>query len=106
MVLDFASQGASAFVAELTAKMPALKVIGIAIGGTVLPFEHWVELGVVGFVDDNGSTDDVIAAIECVARGDYALSPTTTRALMQGVKRPRVPEAVRKLTPRETQNPR
>lgn len=106
-VLDFASTGAHDFAEALVTQIPGLKIVGIAIGSTSLPVADWAQLGVVGFVDDNGSIDDVVAAILRVSKGDYALSPATTNALVSGLinrcESRREPQGARKLTPREIQ---
>ena len=107
LVLDVGSAGASDFVADLRDAGPAPRIVGVAIGSTRIEIAEWAALGVAGFVDDNGSIEDVLAAIQRVARGEFSSSPRTTAALVSGlidrVERFRLPEGARRLTPRETQ---
>lgn len=107
VVLDIASAGASDFAAALRAVCPCSKLVGIAIGSTSLDVADWAQLGVAGFVDDNGTIDDVVAAIRRVARGEFSSTPRTTAALVTAlidrVEQCRPPEGARRLTPRETQ---
>ena len=107
VVLDFASCGSRDFAEDLVTQIPGIMIVGIAIGSTACPVADWAELGVVGFVDDSGTIIDVIAAIQRVSKGNYAMSPSTTTELVAGLinrrDQRRKPEASRKLTPRETQ---
>lgn len=107
LVLDVGSTGAGAFATSLRDDGIRARIVGIAIGSTRRDIADWAELGVAGFVDDQGSIDDVVAAIRRVARGEFSSSPRTTAALVSSlierVERGRLPEGVRRLTPRETQ---
>lgn len=107
VVLDFACSGSHGFARDLIGRLPGIRIVGIAIGSTSLPVADWAELGVVGFVDDTGSIEDLVSAVLRVARGDYALSRETTNDLVSGLidrcERRRIPEGAQKLTPRETQ---
>jgi DNA-binding NarL/FixJ family response regulator len=107
VVLDIASAGASDFAMTLRVLCPCSRLVGIAIGSTSMDVADWAQLGVAGFVDDNGTIDDVVAAIRRVARGEFSSTPRTAAALVTAlidrVERCRPPEGVRRLTPRETQ---
>jgi len=107
VVLDFASAAAGGFASRLRDTRPSTQIVGIAIGNTGLCMADWAELGVGGFVDDDGDLDDVIAAILRVARGEFSGSPRTTATLVDQLvdrmKRHRQPEGSKRLTPRETE---
>ncbi|MDJ0628963.1 MAG: response regulator transcription factor [Rhodobacter sp.] len=107
LVLDVGSSGAGAFAADLRQNQCTVGIVGIAIGSTTLDIADWAELGVAGFVDDHASIEDVVAAIKRVSRGEFSGSPKTTAALVSAlvgrVTSCRMPEGVKKLTPRETQ---
>jgi two-component system, NarL family, nitrate/nitrite response regulator NarL len=85
---------------------PAVKVLVLAVPDDD---EHdviaWAEAGAAGFVTAEQSFDDLVAAIECVARGELACSPwlagvllRRVSALAEGVERP---EPAATLTERE-----
>mmetsp|Transcript_587 Transcript_587/g.1651 ORF Transcript_587/g.1651 Transcript_587/m.1651 type:complete len:224 (-) Transcript_587:91-762(-) len=107
VVLDIGSAGASTFATNLRAVCPCSKLVGIAIGSTSIDVADWAQLGVAGFVDDNGTIEDVVAAIRRVARGEFSSTPRTTAALVTAlidrVNQSQPPEGARRLTPRETQ---
>ena len=107
VVLDVGSAGASCFASHLRSSGDCSGIVGIAIGSTSLEIAEWASIGVAGFVDDNGSIDDVLAAIRRVARGEFSSSPRTTAELVLGliekVECRRLPDSISRLTPREMQ---
>ncbi|WP_166434024.1 response regulator transcription factor [Roseovarius spongiae] len=107
VVLDVGSAGSGKFARTLCGTSRAVPMVGVAIGSTRHDIADWAELGVKGFVDDSGSIEDVVDAIERVARGEFSSSPQTTAQLVtrliERVERRLSPEGARQLTPRETQ---
>lgn len=59
-----------------------------------------VERGADGFLHKDAAPAEIESAIRAVARGERALSPRATSALVEGVRRGR-PAAIDELTPRE-----
>lgn len=107
LILDFGSRDSLEFVERLRPLRLAMRLVGIAIGKSPLDFSDWAKAGVSGFVDNDGSIEDVVRAVLLVLRGDFCCSPSTTAAVVSGlIERPRRPRADRpaaRLTQRETE---
>ncbi|HEX8224044.1 MAG TPA: response regulator transcription factor [Allosphingosinicella sp.] len=106
VILDFGSRDSHDFAERLRPLRLPVRLVGIAIGKSPLDFADWAKAGVSGFVDNDGSIDDVVRAVLLVSRGDFSCSPSTAAAVVSGLigraRRPR-PEPVSGLTPRETE---
>lgn len=104
-VLDFGSARAKEFVKRARAVLPDARIVGIAIGKSATALADWAEAGVVGFVEDAGSIDDLVRAVLLVSRGEFCCSPRTAAEVIGGlIGRPRAPRApASRLTPREEQ---
>lgn len=104
-VLDFGSAWSRGFVDSLRERDSTARIVGIAIGKSATALADWAEAGVFGFVEDNGSIEDLVQAVLLVARGEFCCSPKTAAEVVGGlIGRPRPAIAIcSKLTPRETE---
>lgn len=110
IVVDFGALAASAFVARLRTDGVGSHVIGIAIGKSRQSLAEWAAAGVSGFVDDDGSVDDVVRTVIGVTQGQFCSSPRTAQAVVQGLiarpvatPLPASSAITARLTPRERQ---
>jgi DNA-binding NarL/FixJ family response regulator len=106
-ILDFGSSAARGCVERLRADHRRLRIVGIAIGKSTTTLSGWAEAGVCGFVEDDGTVDDVVRAILLVARGDFCCSPRAAAAIIAGLiardRRPLPAEVRARLTCREAE---
>jgi DNA-binding NarL/FixJ family response regulator len=107
VILDFGSRDSHEFAERLRPMRLSVRVVGIAIEKSPLDFADWAQAGVSGFVDNDGSIDDVVRAVLLVSRGDFCSSPRTAAAVVSGLigrpRRPRPEPVCSGLTPRETE---
>jgi two-component system, NarL family, nitrate/nitrite response regulator NarL len=107
LILDFGSRDSHAFAERLRAFHLAMRLIGIAIDKSPLDVADWAKAGVSGFIDNDGTVDDVVRAVLGVARGDFCCSPRTAAAVVSGLierpYRPRPDASAAQLTRRETE---
>lgn len=108
VILDFGAAQARACVDRLRTAFPELRIVGIAIGKSAITLSGWAEAGVCGFVEDDGTPDDVARAVRLVARGEFCCSPSAAAIIVSGLiirdERPPLPAEVRaRLTPREAE---
>lgn len=108
VVVDFGAAAAPAFVARLRADGTGCRIVGIAIGKSGRTPADWAAAGVRGFVDDNGTINDVVRTVIGVAQGHFCCSPHTASEVVQGlIARPTEPPRLARsaiaarLTPRE-----
>jgi two-component system, NarL family, nitrate/nitrite response regulator NarL len=90
--------------------VPHQKVVVLAVLEDEDEVIAWAEAGAVGYVSRDGSSDDLIATIKAVARGETLCSPRMVAALLRRLasvadgSRPRSPiSSDDRLTPRERQ---
>jgi DNA-binding NarL/FixJ family response regulator len=107
VVLDFGSHGARDCVERLRATRPELNIVGIAIGKSGITLSGWAEAGVCGFVEDDGTIDELVRAVLLVWRGDFSCSPRAAASIVAGLiarDRPMLRADLRaRLTPREAE---
>ena len=121
LVLDIGAKGAAQMAGQWFQASGRAQTVGVAIGKSDFTVSDWARLGVAGFVDDDGSIEQVSGAIQRVARGAFCCSPRTTAQVVSGLVAPaakrrltalsmpeykRLPEqstSRSRLTPRETQ---
>ena len=85
VLLDMAMEGALAGVDELAASAQGIRIMALAvpeIGGEVVAY---AEAGVHGYVTRDASLDELVAAVESVARGELIVSPHMAASLLQRV---------------------
>jgi len=107
VVLDFGSNGARDCVDRLRSTHPALDIVGVAIGKSGTTLSGWAEAGVCGFVEDDGTFDDLVRAVLLVWHGDFSCSPRAAASIVAGlIARDHPPlraDLRARLTPREAE---
>lgn len=101
-LLDVGMPGGCALVRELAVRAagpPVVAFAGAERGAVVL---EWVEAGAVGYVESDGSVDDLVAALRGAARGQPCCSPRVASLLFRqlaGTPRAPHPPAGRAASP-------
>jgi DNA-binding NarL/FixJ family response regulator len=107
VVLDAALDEGTAAVRALRAATPSLRVVALAVRGSVADAVDWAEAGVAGFVEADESLDSLLDTVHGVANGGALCSPQLTAALIGRVaslaEERRAPGAASSLTSRELQ---
>jgi DNA-binding NarL/FixJ family response regulator len=105
VLLDMAMTGSVGVVRALIEAAPGVKVVALAVTETEDEILSCAEAGIAGYVPREGSVNDLIAAIESVARDEARCSPQITAALLRRVAslagERRVEGSVAVLTPRQ-----
>jgi DNA-binding NarL/FixJ family response regulator len=104
VVLDLGAAG-SLLVRELTARVPELRVIALAVTETPDNVVEWAEAGIAGLVTPDGTVGDLTDAIMCAARDELVCSPRVAGTLLRRVRAlaARDENGDTSLTPREVQ---
>jgi DNA-binding NarL/FixJ family response regulator len=72
-------------LAEAVAALPEARFVALGVGDMEEAMA-WVEVGVVGFLEQRDSFDDLRAVIDSVMRGELRCSPRMAAALLQRVR--------------------
>lgn len=106
VLLDMETPGSLGLVRRIRLSIPGVWVVALAVPDDENTVIACAEAGVAGYVTRNQSIEDVVAAVESVARGEMIASPRLAATLLRRVtalasdrNSPSVPEA--RLTPRE-----
>jgi two-component system nitrate/nitrite response regulator NarL len=83
VLLDTATPGALALTREVAERMPATKVVAIALAETEHDVLEWAEAGVAGYVPRDASIADLVAAVEGTARGELRCSTRVAAGLLR-----------------------
>lgn len=106
-LLDAALDEGTAAVRALHMAAPSLRVVALAVRGSVADAVGWAEAGVAGFVECDESLDTLLDKVDAVASGETLCSPQLTAALIGRVaalaQERRVPGYASSLTSRELQ---
>jgi DNA-binding NarL/FixJ family response regulator len=106
-LLDAALDEGTAAVRALHVATPSLRVVALAVRGSVADAVEWAEAGVAGFVEADESLDALLDKVAGVANGGAHCSPQLTAALIGRVAaladERRVPGRASSLTSRELQ---
>jgi two-component system nitrate/nitrite response regulator NarL len=106
-LLDAALDEGTAAVRALHGAAPTLRVVVLAVRGSVADAVEWAEAGVAGFVECDESLDALLDKVDEAARGETRCSPQLTAALIGRVatlaEERRVPGRASTLTSRELQ---
>jgi two-component system, NarL family, nitrate/nitrite response regulator NarL len=107
VVLDFGSGGARDCVERLRSRHPTLSIVGVAVGKSSTALSDWAAVGVCGFVEDDGTIDDLVRAVLLVSRGHFSCSPRAAATIVAGLiarDHPPLQADLRaRLTPREAE---
>ena len=85
VLLDMAIPDNVWLVRALVAAVPGTKVVALAVPEIEREVIACAEAGVAGYVTREGSVEDVVEAVESVARGEMLCSPRMAATLLQRV---------------------
>jgi two-component system, NarL family, nitrate/nitrite response regulator NarL len=85
VLLDMAIPDNVWLVRALVAAVPGTKVVALAVPEVEREVIACAEAGVAGYVTREGSVEDVVEAVESVARGEMLCSPRMAATLLQRV---------------------
>jgi DNA-binding NarL/FixJ family response regulator len=85
VVLDLGTAG-PAFVRDLAARAPKLRVIALAVTETPSNVVEWAEAGIAGLVTEDGTVTDLIEAIVSAAHDELLCSPRAAAVLLRHVR--------------------
>jgi two-component system nitrate/nitrite response regulator NarL len=85
VLVDAAGRPTPAAVGELVRAIPEAKVVVLAVADTEQEVLNYAEVGVVGYVTRDASLDELVSAIESVARDEMICSPRMTATLLRRV---------------------
>jgi DNA-binding NarL/FixJ family response regulator len=85
VLLDMAIPDNVWLVRALVAAVPGTKVVALAVPDVEREVLACAEAGVAGYVTREGSVEDLVAAVESVARGEMLCSPRMAATLLQRV---------------------
>ena len=83
VVIDMATTASDDIVRSIGAQAAAVKTVAFAVGDSEEELLACVDAGVAGYVSRDASMDDLVAAIESVARGDLPVPPRIAAALFR-----------------------
>jgi DNA-binding NarL/FixJ family response regulator len=83
LLLDVALTDGPQAVGLLTAALPDLKVVALAVRDVTRDVMPCVEAGACGFVTSDASVDELVAAVESAARGEALFSPMMAATLLR-----------------------
>ncbi len=83
VVLDMATRDCLQIVRAISQKAPTIKIIAFAVEESDREVLTCAEAGVAGYVPPEGSTDELVAMIENVTRGEILCSPRMAAMLFR-----------------------
>jgi DNA-binding NarL/FixJ family response regulator len=85
VLVDLASARDLADVRTLSERYPRSRVLALGVENSGNTIADCAEAGVAGFVDRDGSVEELLATIRCTASGELRCSPRIAAALMQRI---------------------
>jgi DNA-binding NarL/FixJ family response regulator len=85
VLLDMAIPDNAWLVSALVAAVPGTRVVALAVPENEREVLACAEAGVAGYVTREGSVEDLVAAVESVARGEILCSPRMAATLFQRI---------------------
>jgi two-component system nitrate/nitrite response regulator NarL len=105
VLVDMPTPAGANAVRTLVAAAPEIKVVALAVPEVEADVIAVAEAGAAGYVAREGSMDDLVVAVESVARGECLLSPEIAAKLFRRVatlaREPRIEPLGERLTARE-----
>ena len=103
LVLDASTSAGLGVAREMKIAEPSLPIIGFGISESAADVIGCAEAGLAGFIGQDGSVDDLVAAVAGALRGEFKCSPRVTTILCARLARlaDRGNHAAASLTPRE-----
>jgi two-component system, NarL family, nitrate/nitrite response regulator NarL len=108
VLVDMAAKPRPAAVRDFVLAVPDAKVVALALANAEEDVLDYAEAGIVGYVTRESSLDELVSAIESVARDEMVCSPRMTATLLRRVaelaaSRGLEPARAARLTGRELQ---
>ena len=106
IILDLSFNGALDFAEQLRARLPAVRLVGFAIGECDPQLAAWARTGVCGYVDKEGSMEDIVRTVLHALKGELYCSPRLGAQLVAQLSAPTqrpLSCATADLTPREAE---
>jgi DNA-binding NarL/FixJ family response regulator len=85
ILLDLSTPRSLEHARTLTASLPDVAIVGLAVDDVDRDMMAAAEAGVVGYVPRDSSLDDLVTAVEAAARGELRCSPRMAGALLRRV---------------------
>ena len=85
VLVDMATRGGADAVRALVAAVPRVKVVALALAEVERDVISLAEAGASGYVEREGSMEDLVAVIESVSRGEALCSPGVTATLFRRI---------------------
>jgi DNA-binding NarL/FixJ family response regulator len=85
LVVDVASRDSLELIGDLRAEAPQCKVLAFAVEETPADILECAEAGAAGYVAADASIEDLVAAIERIARAELICSPRITAQLFNRI---------------------
>jgi DNA-binding NarL/FixJ family response regulator len=105
VVLDLGIPGGIGFAEELRAALPTTRLIGFAIGDGDSELLSWARTGVCGYIEPEGTAEDIVATVLHALKGELYCSPRFAARLLTQLAtqrpEPASASATAVLTPRE-----
>jgi two-component system, NarL family, nitrate/nitrite response regulator NarL len=83
LLLDVSLTDGPQAVGLLTAALPELRVVALAVRDAAHEVIPCIEAGACGFVTRDASVEDLVAAVESAARGEAVFSPRMAASLLR-----------------------
>src|SRR5262249_5538100 len=85
VILDVAMPSALSLPRELVRLAPRIKVVAFAVREVDHELIAYAEAGIVGYVTQDGSIEDLVKSIQCALSGELICSPRLAGLLLQRV---------------------
>lgn len=85
LLLDLATPSGREIIARVTERSPDTRVVVLALPETDGDVLAWAEAGVAGYVPKDGSLEELLGTVKCVARGETVASPRIVATLFRRV---------------------
>jgi two-component system nitrate/nitrite response regulator NarL len=83
VVVDMATPATLAIARVLSVQAPGVKTVAFAVGDSDEEILACIDAGVDGYVSRDASTSDLVAAIDCVLRGELPVPPRIAATLFR-----------------------
>lgn len=85
VAIDVGAAGALAFACQLRDRRVAVKPVAFAVSGQDSHLGDWARVGMRGFVEKEGSTEDIVASVLHAMRGELYCTPRFAALLLNQV---------------------
>lgn len=85
VLLDMSMPNSAETARALVQVLPAVRIVALGVPETETHVLACAEAGIAGYVPREGSLDDLVATVRCVARGEAVCSPHIAASLMRRI---------------------